>query len=363
MKPTTWMLLTSLVALAACGGDKDGDTSPTGTSPTDTDTDTDADTDADADADTDTDADADTDTDTDADTDTDTDTATTTTSTEPPSLADCTQTQSVDEQEDGSVEGTIVTIWDGEERQVYVEEDYAGTHYIVEYDYTVDGKLDRQRIDENADGVVDIIRSYEYDTMGRFVGTCYDDGADGICEGSETITYVGTSERRATYASDLDGDGIDDGTCTYVYDASDRLESYTCDGAFDRIVTVTYPGPGPDDTLQVEDYGSDGVDDAQFLSEYDAEGRLSHYEQDVYTPRGFETVKDYAYRADGQLDFITGSDVVPNGNSYLGPYGYGEYPTYDAEGYVVSYRLGYDVTGNDGIPELVVLTTSEWDCP
>ena len=60
---------------------------------------------------------------------------------------------------------------------------------------------------------------------------------------------------------------------------------------------------------------------------------------------------------------VVGQNVVPNGNSYAGPYGYGEYATYDADGYLTSYRLGFDVIGNDGIPEIVVLTTTTWDCP
>ena len=67
-------LLLSLALLAACGGDKDDDTTTDTTlSDADTDADTDTDADADADADSDADTDADTDSDTDADTDSDTD--------------------------------------------------------------------------------------------------------------------------------------------------------------------------------------------------------------------------------------------------------------------------------------------------
>jgi len=46
----------------------------------------------------------------------------------------------------------------------------------------------------------------------------------------------------------------------------------------------------------------------------------------------------------------------------VGPYTYGEYATY-ADDRLASYRVGFDITGNDGIPEVVVLTTTEWTCP
>jgi len=352
--------------MAACGGDKGDDGTTADAGDADTDADTDTDTDADTDADTDTDTDADTDSDTDTDTDTDTaetaDTATTV-MTGPPSFADCVRTDSLDEQEDGSIDGTLISTFDGNGWLVRYEADVAGSHTISEYDYSPEGYNLVARLDNEADGIFDVTVTKVLDGDGNLLSTCYDSDSDGTCESTETLTYVPGTDRRATYTSDIDGDGINDGTCVYTYDKSDRLLDYTCDGVFDRVVSFTYPGPGPDDFQRLEDYGSDGVVDAMFLHNYDGEGRLSHYEQDVYNPRGFETIKDYVYRSDGQIDSITGTDVIPNGGSYAGPYTYGEYATYDADGYPETYRAGYDIIGNDGIPEVVVLTTSVWACP
>ncbi len=335
-------VLALVAALSSCAGD---DAAADDTGPTD-------------EADADTDADSDTDVDTDADSDTDTGAPIGTT---PPDLAGCEHVVELDEGENGSIEATTVERHDADGLVVRREVTSGGVTSVVEWDYE-DGFIVEQRTDATGDGTFEQVITVVRDAAGEPLSLCLQSDGDPQCELTETYT-LGANGKVSLYESDVDGDGATDITCTYTYDAMDRLTVQDCTGLVVQRTTNTWTGGTEWDVIVEVDVGTDGAVEQTTVSEHDALGQLVRFERDAYAPVGeFETVLDYAWRPDGQVESVIGVDVVVSGPQVLGPYGYGETFTYDAEGYRASRRYGYDLTG-DPQPDVVFLETDTWDCP
>ena len=142
--------------------------------------------------------------------------------------------------------------------------------------YTGTSGIDTAVFDSRADGTIDLIFTYAYDTDGRVASLRLDSDADGADDAAYTYTYDDQDGIVST-TTDLGADGTIDETTTYINEYGDAGELIRVtadqydDGTPDRIELYAYDEAGNVASIR-EDDRADGVFDSEMTYRYDALG-------------------------------------------------------------------------------------------
>jgi hypothetical protein len=236
--------------------------------------------------------------------------------------------------------------------------------------------------DGDADGEVDQIADFTYDTAGHTLSWSYDLNADGIPDSVTTATYDadalytlytvdddgdGALEERWTYSNiggvrveaylDEGDDGTIDMVYRYTYDAEGRRTDIVGDrgddGIPESIATYTYVDPtGPDYTYALDD-DADGELESRSTYAFDAEMRVSHY---LYEDLVDDYAQDYLYTFNSDSDVEAVVYTYSEGGTALseGDYVYTYLAPKMRATTVVTYAFPASYSGSDW--------TYTWDC-
>ncbi|MDF5709309.1 MAG: bluetail domain-containing putative surface protein [Nostoc sp. S4] len=115
------------------------------------------------------------------------------------------------------------------------------------YSYNAAGKLISQSIDNNSDGTIDSVITYDYKL------TFYTSSFDGNINNYVTTYTYDASGNQTSVSEDNNGDGIADRVTTYTYDANGNKtsESYVEDGIVDEVTAYEYDAKGKLTALKI----------------------------------------------------------------------------------------------------------------
>jgi hypothetical protein len=223
-----------------------------------------------------------------------------------------------------------------------------GTGNLTEF--TMDGRVEPNATQSNgqpapdpplleaADGDVDYRR---FDLVYDEDGNVIEDKVDGrmnVIDGTFSQAPDGTADLRTfefdddgnltRWTYDEDNDGSVEGILAYTYDADGNMEERTVDGLVDNDQLILEAQDGTVDerisntwdgeniTSHARDFGDDGSAEVTISWEYDADGNLTHYEQDGDTPG---TAWELETPADGTPDISIDQeyDAMGRRTSYL----------------------------------------------
>ena len=181
---------------------------------------------------------------------------------------------------------------------LFVSDANSPNNNSISYEYDEIGQLTTENIDRNNDGIVDSIKSYQYDENGNVTHAIdtalnsrkimtYDSNNQLLSRLRETIenepvlleSYTYENNRLMRYQLDQQADGNIESTTTYAYDGSGNLTHYETDkdgdGAPESNSSYSYENNVV--TSFVEDKDNDGIPNIIVVYSYDSRGnRISH---------------------------------------------------------------------------------------
>ncbi|GEM_PF-4598908 len=271
---------------------------------------------------------------------------------------------------------------DGEETWDF---DLDGADDIYYRSYDENGDLTDYDKDDDADGSIDVTRTYTY-TAGRETGAWYDEDGDGWWDYAIYTSYDAdglplskvydadadtTEDQRYDYVNfdgrvqeawyDADADGTVDVYYSYTYDEkTEHLLSIEGDrggdGSVDALYTFTWTvtDDGYDAQYEESDRDEDGLVDHHDYSVYDGEGRLVEFWVDEDASGVPESHTFWTYRLDGQVASQAG-DVYTGEELY---YSYTATLSFDLDDHVQVEDWVFEAAGGFSFAESVHV----WSC-
>lgn len=225
---------------------------------------------------------------------------------------------------DGSVQTQIRYTYDnpqGRTKEEYFNSAGANTANFT-YQYDANGNLTSLQKDTNADGPVDQVTTYTYDTDGLLLREILSTGGQTVSSTQYTYAANGNLTDKVEVGRDSGGNNFFRAT-TYQYDTNRNVVRQEVDvdqnGTADSITTYTYDEDGRVQA-QAIDSNADGTEDSRNTFTYDANGNVTRQEG-----TGSQTyVITSAYDGDGNQTNQTLNGVViseytydPSGNGNL----------------------------------------------
>ena len=217
-------------------------------------------------------------------------------------------------------------------------------------------RLSRYDTYSGADGILNSIVEFSYDTQGNMIKQTFDYAADGSIDNISEYSFDSQGNNTQIIRG-ANGSGIGGAIYRYSYDAQGNQTQQTldrgADGALESIYTYSFDAQG-NQTSYETDNDADGNADTRYVSIFDALGNRTRYELDTnadnstdniyhhsYDAKGNLTQTNYDQDADGQTDSINNYLYNDKGDRLRT-----ENDT-DADGVANSiHQYHYDVVGN-----------------